>query len=310
MVSVIGLGCNNFSRAGRQTETLEGTRAVIDAAIDAGITLLDTADMYGRPATMSETFMGQALAGRRDRVVLATKFGHSDADLPGTEDWGPKGGATYVRRACDASLQRLQTDHIDLYQQHTPDPSVPIAETLGALGELIDAGKVRFIGHSNFSATQAQAAEDAAREHGLPRFVSAQNEYSLLRRDAETDLLPALARLGVGFLPFFPLFNGLLTGKFTADTRPAGTRLADERPHLLEAADWEQLAAYQQICDEIGAPMSRVSFAWLLSRPGLASVIAGATRPEQVRDNAAAADLTLPDDAITAIDALFAPRPE
>ncbi len=309
MVSVIGLGCNNFSRPGRATETLAGTKAVLDAAIDAGITLLDTAEMYGNPPTGSESLMGQALAGRRDRVFLATKFGHEAAVIPGAEKWGPLGGATYVKRACDASLQRLQTDWIDLYQQHTPDPAVPIEETLGALTELVTAGKVRFIGHSNFTAEQAANADAAAREHGLARFVSAQNEFSLLRREAEAELLPELERLGVGFLPFFPLFSGLLTGKFSRAARPGGTRLTDERPQLLDAADWDQLAAYQRVCDEIGAPMSQVSIAWLLTRPGLSSVIAGATRPEQIADNAAAGRLELTGETIAAIDALFAPQP-
>lgn len=305
LISAVGLGCNNFSRSG-PARTLAGTRAVLDAAIDAGVTFLDTADMYGDPSTGSESLMGEALAGRRDRVVLATKFGHSAVDLPGTQGWGPKGGRTYVRNACEASLRRLRTDHIDLYQQHTPDPSVPIEETLGALAELVAEGKVRHLGHSNFDAGQAEAAQAAAKAVGGPRFVSAQNEYSLLARGAEATLLPALRRVGVGMLPYFPLGNGLLTGKFTRTERPEGTRLVERKPELLAGADWDQLEAYQRICDELGAPMSRVSIAWLLTRPGVSSVIAGATRPEQVADNALAADLRIPRELLDAIDALFA----
>lgn len=304
-VSVIGLGCNNFSRTGRATETLEGTKAVLDAALDAGITLLDTADMYGSPATGSESLMGEALRGRREQVVLATKFGHVDYPIPGTEDWGPKGGRNYIRRACEASLLRLQTDYLDLYQQHTPDPSVPIEETLGALGELVDEGKVRFIGHSNFDAAQAEAADAAAARLGGHRFVSAQNELSPLARAVESDLMPTLRRIGVGFLPYFPLANGLLTGKYARDHRPEGTRIVNDKPGLLEGVDWDQLAAYQAICDAAGAPMSQVTFAWLLTRPGLVSVIAGATSPGQVIENAAAASVRLPGDLVAAIDELF-----
>ena len=304
-VSVIGLGCNNFGRVGRATQSLEGTKAVLDAALDAGITLLDTADMYGSPATGSETLMGEALAGRRDQIVLATKFGHADVTLPGTQEWGPKGGRTYIRNACEASLTRLRTDHIDLYQQHTPDPSVPIEETLGALTELVQEGKVRYIGHSNFSAAEAVAAQAASAGAGGARFVSAQNEFNLLARTAERDLLPTLRRLGVGLLPYFPLANGLLTGKYSRDHRPEGTRIVDDKPQLLESVDWDRLAAYERICQEADAPMSQVTFAWLLSRPGLVSVIAGATSPGQVAENAAAASVRLPADLIAAIDQLF-----
>jgi len=304
-VSVIGLGCNNFGRTGRATESLEGTKAVLDAAIDAGITLLDTADMYGSPATTSESLMGQALHGRRDHVLIATKFGHLDYEVPGTQDWGPKGARTYVRNACEASLRRLQTDYLDLYQQHTPDPGVPIEDTLGALTELVDEGKVRFIGHSNFSAEQAAEAETAAYRLGGARFVSAQNELNLFARRAEADLMPTLRRIGVGLLPYFPLANGLLTGKYARDHTPEGTRIVTDKAPLLDGVDWDTLAAYEAICEEAGAPMSQVTFAWLLSRPGLVSVIAGATSPGQVAENAAAASVRLAPDLVAAIDALF-----
>lgn len=304
---MIGLGCNNFSRAGRATESLAGTKAVLDAAIDAGITLLDTADLYGSPAGGSETLMGEALAGRRERVVIATKFGHSAYAVPGTESWGPKGGARYVRKACDASLARLRTDHLDLFQQHEPDPSVPVEETLGALAELVDAGKVRYLGHSNFTGEQAEVADDAAVRAGIPRFVSAQNELNLLARAAETELLPTLRRLGVGFLPFFPLANGLLTGKYGRATRPERGRLVQDKPEVLDGADWDRLEAYDQICRVAGAPMAQVTIAWLLTRPGVTSVIAGATTPEQVAQNAAAAQVRLPAELVAAIDSLFPP---
>lgn len=304
-VSVIGLGCNNFSRAGRATESLQGTRAVLDAAIEAGITLLETAELYGSPATGSETLMGQALRGRREQVVIATKFGHPAFPMPGTEDWGPPGGRTYIRRACEGSLRRLQTDYLDLYQQHAPDSGVPIAETLGALNELVDEGKVRFLGHSNFNAEQAQAAQQEADRLGGARFVSAQNELNLLARSAEVDLLPTLRRLGVGLLPFFPLANGLLTGKFTRTVQPAGSRIVTDKPDLLDGLDWDRMEAYQAICDEAGTPMAQVTFAWLLSRPGLVSVIAGATDAQQVAQNAGAASVRLAPDLLAAIDALF-----
>ncbi len=307
-VSAVGLGCNNFGRAGRATAGIDGTRAVIDAAIDAGVTFLDTADMYGAPPTTSERLMGEALAGRRDEVVIATKFGHTRFPVPGTEDWGPKGGRAYIRRACEASLARLRTDRIDLYQQHTPDPDVPVEETLGALAELADEGKIRAFGHSNYSAAQAVAAEASAAVLGGGRFVTAQNEYSLLARGAERDLLPVLAELRVGFLPFFPLYNGLLTGKYTRSGGPSDGRITQIKPELLDSVDWDQLESYQSICDEVGAPMGQVTFAWLLTHPVISSVIAGATTPEQVRQNAAAADLALSPDVVERIDTLFHPR--
>jgi aryl-alcohol dehydrogenase-like predicted oxidoreductase len=216
-VSVVGLGCNNFGS--RVDEA--GTRAVVDAALEVGITLFDTADIYGSGGR-SEEYLGAALEGRRDRVVLATKFGH-----PSGVDFGvPRGSREHIRRAVEESLRRLRTDWIDLYQQHRPDESTPIEETLGALTELVNEGKVRFIGSSNFTAAQVEEAEDAARSRGLARFVSAQNEYSFLRRDAEHELLPTCERLGIGVLPYFPLASGLLTGKYRrGEPAPPGSRL-------------------------------------------------------------------------------------
>ncbi|MCY1716729.1 aldo/keto reductase [Microbacterium sp. SL62] len=288
-VSAIGLGCNNFGRAGTATETLDGTRAVLDAAIDAGVTFLDTADMYGHEFGLSETLMGEALEGRRDQVVLATKFGH--ADFAPAVTGGSKGSRAHVRRAVEDSLRRLRTDWIDLYQLHTPDPSTPIEETLGALADLVREGKVRYIGHSNFSGWRIAEADHAA--DGV-RFVSAQNQYSLLARAAEREVLPAASRYGLGFLPFFPLHNGLLTGKFTRDGGPEGSRIMRQRPHLWRDAPWDALERYQAFCDARGITMLEATFAWFLANPLVASVIAGATSAEQVRANAAAATAWTP----------------
>ena len=305
IVSSVGLGCNNFGRAGRVTEGREGTDAVISAAIDAGVTLFDTADVYGSPPTRSESLIGEVLGARRDSVVLATKFGHASASVGSeAEAWGPKGARTYVRNACEGSLRRLRTERIDLYQMHVPDPSTPIVETLEALNELVVEGKVRQIGHSNFDADQIAEADRVSTENGWARFVSAQNEYSLVARDAEKSVLPAVVEHRLGFLPFFPLANGLLTGKYTRHGGPSGGRVSS-RPDLLEAVDWDQLDAYRTVCDDLGHSMTQVTFAWLLVQPAMGSVIAGATTPEQVAQNAAAAAVELPADAVARIDEIF-----
>ncbi len=305
MVSSVGIGCNNFGRAKTASETAEGTHAVIDAAIDAGITLFDTADIYGATPGLSETLMGEALQGRRDRIVLATKFG---MDMGGTNgpDWGARGSRRYVRVAVEASLRRLRTDWIDLYQLHRPDPHTPIEETLDVLDDLIAEGKVRYIGHSNLAGWQIADAEYAARLGGHPRFVSAQNEYSLLAREAEREVLPAVRHYGLGFLPFFPLYNGLLTGKYGRDGGPADGRLVTAKPQLLAEAPWDVLDAYRAFCDARGISMLTATFAWLLAQPALTSVIAGASRPEQVTGNAAAAAAWTPSpDEVAEISAIF-----
>jgi aryl-alcohol dehydrogenase-like predicted oxidoreductase len=300
-VSTIGLGCNNFGRPGTLTQTQDGTTAVIDAAIELGVTLLDTADMYGGAPGVSETLMGTALKGRRDRVVLATKFGHSGFDM-GIAPGVPKGSRAYIREAVDGSLRRLQTDRIDLYQLHTPDPETPIAETIAALDELVAEGKILHYGHSNFSGEQI---DEAAAAGG--RFVSAQNEYSLLARGAEADVLPAVRAHGLGFLPFFPLQNGLLTGKFTRTERPADTRIMRQRPYLVDDAPWDVLEAYAAFCAAHGITMLEATFGWLLAQPGLTSVIAGTTKPEQLAQNAAAATAWKPSAAEEReISAIFA----
>lgn len=305
-VSTIGLGCNNFGRLGTVTETQEGTDAVLSAAIDAGVTLLDTADMYGKEPGLSETLMGNALRGRRDRVVLATKFGHSGADV-GLEGWGAKASRRYVRLAVEASLTRLQTDWIDLYQLHTPDPVTPIEETLSVLDDLIREGKVRYIGHSNLAGWQVAEADLTAELTGHPKFISAQNEFSLLVRDAEREVLPAVRHFGLGFLPYFPLYNGLFTGKFRRDGGPEDSRIMRQRRHLLEGAPWDAIDAYQAFCDERGITMLQATFGWLLAQPALTSVIAGATRPEQIVQNADAATAWHPStDDVDEISGFFA----
>ncbi|WP_298867310.1 aldo/keto reductase [uncultured Microbacterium sp.] len=308
VVSATGLGCNNFGRAGTVTQTLEGTRAVIDAALANGVFFFDTADMYGAEAGRSEELIGEALEGRRDRVVLATKFGHA-RDM-GYDFAGGRGSRRYVRLAVEHSLRRLRTDWIDLYQLHLPDPETPIAETIDALDELVREGKIRYYGHSNFTGWQMAEAELTARARSTGRFISAQNHYSLLARGSEREALPAANRYGLGFFPYFPLKNGLLTGKFTREGGPAGSRIMDTRPHIWADAPWDALEAYQRFCDERGITMLQATFGWLLAQPGVSSVIAGATRPEQIEANAAAADAWTPTaEDLVLIDGLF-PLPE
>lgn len=304
-VSVVGLGCNNFGRPGSATEDQRGTDRVLHAAIDHGITLLDTAEMYGYGHGRSETMMGSALAGRRDHVIIASKFGNADFKDPELQDV-PHGSRRYIRAAVEGSLRRLRTDYLDLYQLHTPDPETPIDETLAALHELVDAGLVRAIGHSNLSVAQTIEADDAARAGTHPRFVSAQVEYSLLARDADAALLPLLAERGIGLLPYYPLANGLLSGKFTREGGPADSRIMRQRPTVATDAPWDALEAYRALCIDRGVGMLEATIGWLLSRPAMASVIAGATTVEQVAQNAAAATAWTPDpEALASIDRLF-----
>jgi aryl-alcohol dehydrogenase-like predicted oxidoreductase len=283
VVSVAGLGCNNF---GRRLD-LDATRAVVDAALEAGITLLDTADSYS--AGRSEEILGEVLAGRRDQVVLATKFGHRNANLGYGPAAGAKGGRAYIMRAVEQSLRRLRTDHIDLYQIHTPDPATPIEETLAALGELVARGMVRYIGHSNFSGWQLAEAAGAARQLGTAAFVSAQNHWSLLERGAEAEVVPAARHFGLGVLPYFPLANGLLTGKVRRGVgAPEGSRLA-ERPDYITDRKLDQVEALIGWAQEQGVSVLEVAIGGLAALPGCSSVIAGATSPEQVKANAEAA---------------------
>ena len=307
IVSTVGLGCNNFGRKDTATETQEGTDAVIAAAIDAGVTFFDTADIYGKERGLSETLMGKALEGKRDRIVLATKFGMDMAGVNGP-DWDARASRRYIRLAVEGSLRRLRTDWIDLYQLHRPDPVTPIEETLATLDDLITEGKIRYIGHSNLSGWQIAEAEFTARLNGHPKFISAQNEYSLLARDVEREVLPAVNRYGLGFLPFFPLYNGLFTGKFTREGGPADSRIMHIRRHLLDEAPWDRIERYQAFCDERGVTMLAATFAWLLAQPGLSSVIAGATKPEQIVANAEAATAWKPTpEEVAEIGEIFAP---
>lgn len=303
--SVVGLGCNNLGRPGTRTRDQDGATAVVRAALEHGITFFDTADIYGAEYGLSETLLGEALRGRRDEAVIATKFGHQDFASP-LADVGPRGGRAYIRAAVEGSLARLQTDRIELYQLHTPDPSTPIEETLDALDELVREGKVRAIGHSNLDGDAIRAADDAAIARGTARFVSAQNEYSLLAREVEREVLPAVRERGLGFLPYFPLANGLFTGKFSRTERPADTRISRQRPHIAESAPWDAIEAFTALAAEHGADLLEATFGWLLAHPELSSVIAGATRPEQLAANARAGTGWRPDaDAMARIDALF-----
>jgi aryl-alcohol dehydrogenase-like predicted oxidoreductase len=272
-VSVVGLGTSNF---GSRINDYPDALAVMDAAIEHGITLVDTADIYGYD--VGEEFVGRALEGRRDRMLIATKFG---MDL-GAGPRVPRGSREYVRWAVERSLERLRTDVIDLYQQHEPDEATPIDETLGALDELVQEGKVRFIGSSDFSAAQLEEADRVAREQGLAHFVATQNEYSLVERRIEADVLPVCERLGVGLLPYFPLANGLLSGKYERGVAPTSGRLVGSE---VPEAYWDRLAELQQFADERGLSLLEVAIGGLAAMPAVGSVIAGAMTPEQVRAN-------------------------
>jgi len=300
-VSPVGLGCNNFGgRIG-----LEESRAVVHKALDLGITLFDTADSYGNRGG-SEDCLGQILGERRKDIILATKFG-----MPMDEAEVLRGASRrYIMTAVEASLRRLRTDWIDLYQQHRPDPLTPIEETLRALDDLIRQGKVRYAGNSNFAAWQAVAAHGAARDCNLNRFISCQNEYSLLRRDIEAELVPAMQACGLGLLPFFPLAAGVLTGKYArAAAPPPDTRLA-RMPGLAERyltpANWMVVERLEDFCARRGHSLLELAFSWLLARRPVASVIAGATRPEQVEQNVKAAGWSLTADDLAEIDRLSA----
>ena len=302
MVSVAGLGCNNF---GRRVD-LAGTRAVVDAAMDAGITMLDTSDTYGDGGA-SEELLGEVLAGRREQVVLATKFGHQGYDMGYGPAAGAKGGRAYIRRAIEASLRRLRTDYIDLYQLHTPDPVTPVAETLAALTELVTEGKVRYLGNSNFTGWQIADAAHVARAAGTAPFVSAQNHWSLLEREVEAEVLPAARHFGLGVLPYFPLANGLLTGKVRrGQAPPAGSRLAS-RPGYVTDDKLDRVEALIAWAAERGHTVLEVAVGALAARDGCACVIAGATTPEQVKANAAAAEWVPSAEELADLDRIVPP---
>jgi aryl-alcohol dehydrogenase-like predicted oxidoreductase len=281
-VSTVGLGCNNFGARMRD----EAVPSVVQAAIDSGITLFDTADVYGNSGG-SESLLGAALGSHRPEVIIATKFG---ADMLGANgpDWGARGSRRYVRIAVEASLRRLGTDWIDLYQMHTPDPNTPIEETLAALSELVAEGKVRYIGSSNLAGWQVVDADWTARTSGCEAFISAQNEYSWLDRSIEAELVPALEHTGLSLLPYFPLARGLLTGKYhRGEPPPPGTRL-NQQADVLARANFDVIEALEAFAAKRSLTMTQIAIGGLASLPTVGSVIAGATSAAQVRENAAA----------------------
>jgi aryl-alcohol dehydrogenase-like predicted oxidoreductase len=297
-VSVVGLGCNNFGMI-----DIESSRKVVHRALDLGITLFDTADVYGKRGG-SEEQLGEILGARRKHIVLATKFGMA------MDDEGKKKGASprYIMEAVDASLARLKTDWIDLYQLHTPDPETPLDETLGALDELVRSGKVRHIGCSNMKAEQVKDAARISRERKLAGFVCAQDEYSLLVRDAERELIPALQAEHMGLLPYFPLASGLLTGKYRRGAEiPDGTRMAAMKrlaDRYMTEKNWAIVERLRDFCDARGHSMLELAFSWLASRKPVASVIAGATKPEQIEQNVQAAEWQLSAADLAEIDTI------
>ena len=291
---MIGLGGNNF---GRRVD-LAATRAVVDAALDAGVTFFDTADIYGRG--LSEEYLGEVLQGRRDQVVLATKFGLDMGDGK-----GPRGSPAYIRQAIEGSLRRLRTDVIDVYWYHQPDGETPVAETLATLDEFVRAGTVRAIGASNFSAEQIEEADAAALEHGFARFEAIQNQYSLLVRDAEREVLPTCERLDLGFVPFFPLASGLLTGKYRrGEPGPEGTRLSS-RDTIATDEQFDLLELLEVYAEQRDVSLLDVAIGGLLIRPVISSVIAGATSPEQVLANVSAAEWEPSDDDVATLNDLL-----
>jgi aryl-alcohol dehydrogenase-like predicted oxidoreductase len=299
VVSAVGLGCNNF---GGRIDVRQ-SRAVVDAAIDAGVTLFDTAEMYGKDGG-SELALGEILEGRRDKVVLATKFGHRAVDMGYGPAAGAKGGRGYIRLAVEKSLRRLRTDYIDLYQLHTPDPLTPIEETVAALGDLVREGKVRYLGHSNLSGWQIADAANKAAQAGRAPFISAQNHWSLLERDVEAEVVPAARHFGLGVLPYFPLANGLLTGKVRKGLPvPEGSRIA-ARPTLITDAKLDIVEALIAWGVERGVSLLQIAIGGLAAQPGCSSVIAGATTPEQVKANAAAGGWRPDAQEVAEIDAI------
>jgi aryl-alcohol dehydrogenase-like predicted oxidoreductase len=300
LVSVVGLGCNNFG--GRID--LQRTRAVVDAAIDAGITLFDTAEMYGKDGG-SELALGEVLAGRRDKVVLATKFGHQKVDMGYGPAAGAKGGRGYIRLAVEKSLRRLRTDYIDLYQLHTPDPLTPIEETIAALDELVAEGKVRYIGHSNLSGWQL--ADAAHKSAARTPFISAQNHWSLVDRGVEAEVVPAAVHFGLGVLPYFPLANGMLTGKVRRGSElPAGSRIAT-RSHLVTDEKLDTVEALIGWGTERGISLLEIAIGGLAAQPGCASVIAGATSAEQVIANVTAGEWEPAQEELAELDKISPP---
>jgi 1-deoxyxylulose-5-phosphate synthase len=287
VVSELGLGTAAFGSRNRIPGGQQDVDAIVRGALDLGVTLFDTAESYGDERGVSEAMLGAALAGRRDEAVISTKFSsRRGARVP--PDWGAHGSRRNIRLAVEGSLRRLRTDWIDLYQIHAPDPVTPVEETLGVLDDLVREGKVRYTGSSNFAGWQIADADHTARARGYQRFVSATNEYSLLWRKAEEEILPAVRALGLGFLAYFPLQNGLLTGKYTRDEAPEAGKVTRFKPHLLERTPWDALGQLGQFAAKRNVTMVQVAYGWLLAQPGVASLITGATSTAQVAANATA----------------------
>jgi aryl-alcohol dehydrogenase-like predicted oxidoreductase len=300
-VSLVGLGCNNFGM--RIDEA--GTKAVVDACLDEGINFFDTADVYGGRGK-SEEFLGKALGSRRDEVLIATKFGS-----PMSDDGQSQGGsARWIKQAVEDSLRRLGTDRIDLYQLHGPDQNTPQEETLTALNDLVQQGKVREIGCSNFGSTLIDEAEGISKDKGIARYVSVQNNYSLLERGVEKKVLPACEKYGIGFLPYFPLASGLLTGKYASkDDRPEGTRITmmaqampERAAQQLSDENFAIIGKLRAFAEEHGHTLLELAMSWLAAKPAISSVIAGATKPEQVKSNAASVNWKMTPDEVAQID--------
>jgi 1-deoxyxylulose-5-phosphate synthase len=284
VVSELGIGASTFGRSGMIATDQASVDRIVGRALELGITYFDIADVYGDTPGLSETLLGNALGSRRNDVVIGTKFGGRLRGLAG-EDWGVRGSRRYIRLAVEGSLRRLRTDWIDLYQIHSPDTITPIEETLLALEELVQEGKVRYIGSSNFAAWRVVEAEFVARTRGISRFISATNEYNLLWREADKELLPALNEYGVGFIPYFPLQNGLLTGKYRRDYAPPDAKITNLKAHLLSEAPWDAIERYEEFARERSVTPAALALGWLLAQPGVATVITGITRPEQLDEN-------------------------
>jgi aryl-alcohol dehydrogenase-like predicted oxidoreductase len=302
VVSTVGLGCNAFGvRA-----DIDATRDIVHAAIDSGITLFDVADIYGPEPGVSESLLGEVLGDHRDDIVLATKFG---MDMQGANgaDHGVRGSRRYIRRAVEASLRRLRTDHIDLYQVHEPDPVTPIEETLTALQELVAEGKVRYVGSSNFAGWQVVEADWVARSSGSATFISAQNKYSMYDRSAEAELIPACEHVGVGLIPFFPLEYGLLAGRYKrGEPAPEGSKLSGSSGRL-ENADFDRIERFEAYAAERGLSPVQVAIGGLAAQPAVASVIAGASKADQVVTNAEAGQWEPTPEDLVALDEITAP---
>lgn len=299
VVSVLGYGANNLGRAGTMTADQAGADAIVGAALDAGINYFDSADVYGAEYGMSETLLGKALGSRRDEAVIATKFGMPKSK-PGERI--ARGSRAYMLKTLEASLTRLGTDYVDLYYYHSPDPSTPLEETVDALETAVEAGKIRYYAISNMAGWQTAATAELA---SAGRLVGTQNHYNLIDRRAELEILPAARHYGLGVIPYYPLAAGLLTGKYT-DANPGDGRLKEDDPKI-EAADMNQLRAYRDFCAERGLDQAQTAIAWLAHQSPVASIIAGATKPEQIESNAKAAEIKLDAADLAALDEIFPP---